>query len=357
MRPTKGEALNSESLAGESKEGFRTSDLFKRLQRYGSAKENALLFRRYLASVGEDGLADDLGNCANYATFREYFTIGETRLSRICTCKKHLLCPLCAIRRGAKALRVYKARVDHLRSQDEKLHPYLVTFTVKNGPDLAERFGHLSRSLRAYHKLRHLNRGHEVCKASSAVWSYEFTNKRMVRTSNGFVIELPDGGTGWHPHAHAVWLCHKAPDAFMLAAEWKALTGDSYIVDVRRLDDSDPVAAFCEVFKYALKFSDLSDPDRLHAYRTLKGKRLQDSFGDLRGLNIEPDDSDELLDDLPYIERLFQFIPGVGYKLTSESTHNPQTDDDRMLEALIGMGWPDAQIVAFMEARRQRLAA
>lgn len=343
MRPSdgKGEALISESLAGESKEGFRTDGLSKRLQRYGSAKENALSFRRYLQDVGEDGLADDLGNCANYATFREYFTIGETRLSRICTCKKHLLCPLCAIRRGAKALRVYLARVEHLRAQDEKLHPYLVTLTVKNGPDLAERFAHLVQSVRAYHKRRHLNRGHQVCKATSAVWSHEFTNN----------------GNGWHPHTHAVWLCHDAPDPFKLSAEWKALTGDSYIVDVRRLDDADPVAAFCEVFKYALKFSTLADSDRLHAFRTLKGKRLQDSFGDLRGLNIEPEDSDELLDDLPYIERLFKYVPGMGYKLTSESTHNPQTDDERMIESLIGMGWPDSQILAFMQARQQRLAA
>lgn len=353
-----GEGLDVESLGGESREAFRTDGIFKRLQRYGSAKENALQFRRYLAVVGEDGLADDLGNCANYAAFREYFTIGETRLSRICTCKKHLLCPLCAIRRGAKALRVYLARVEHLRSQDEKLHPYLVTLTVKNGPDLAERFSHLVHSLRAYHKRRKGARQHgEIRKASSSVWSYELTNNRTARTPSGHVIQLPDGGTGWHPHVHAIWLCHQAPDPFKLSAEWKALTGDSYIVDVRRLDDADPVAAFCEVFKYALKFSELADPDRLHAYRTLKGKRLQDSFGDLRGLDIEPADSDDLLDDLPYIERLYQFIPGAGYKLTSESSHNPQTDEDRMLQALIGMGWPDDQIVAFMKSRQARLAA
>lgn len=344
MRPSdgKGEGLNAETLAGESQEAFRTSGLGKRLQRYGSAKQNALLFRQYLGSVGEHGLADDLGNCANYATFREYFTIGETRLSRICTCKKHLLCPLCAIRRGAKALRVYLARVEHLREQDKALQPFLVTLTVKNGPDLAERFGHLVHSLRAYHK-RRKGKGQtgEVRKASSAVWSYEFTNS----------------GKGWHPHVHAVWLCHQRPDSFKLAAEWKALTGDSYIVDVRPLDEADPVAAFCEVFKYALKFSDLGDPDRLHAYRTLKGKRLQDSFGDLRGLNIEPEDSDELLDDLPYIERLFRYVPGVGYQLSSETTVDPKTDDDRMLEALVGMGWSDSQIVAFMQDREARHAA
>jgi hypothetical protein len=73
------------------------------------------------------------------------------------------------------------------------------------------------------------------------------------------------------------------------------------------------VGAFLEVFKYALKFADLADPDRLHAYKTLKGKRLQGSFGNLRGLDVEPSDSDELLDDLPYIERMFSFVSGVGY--------------------------------------------
>jgi len=339
MRPTNSEALNSESLAGESKEGFRTDGLFKRLLRYGSAKENSFQYVPYLRSVGEEGLADDLANCANYATFRDYFTIGQTRLSRICTCKKHLLCPLCAIRRGAKGVRVYMARVEHLMKEDPTLRAYFVTLTVKNGPDLAERFAHLVHSLRAYHKRRKGTRQNgQIRKAISAVWSYEFTNE----------------GKGWHPHVHAVWLCHGEPDMYELREEWKGVTGDSFMCHIRPLDVADPVSAFCEVFKYALKFSGLADPDRLHAYRTLKGKRLQDSFGDLRGLDIEPADSDDLLEDLPYIERLYHYIPGAGYKLTSESTHNPQTDEDRMLQALIDMGWPDGQIVAFMKDREQR---
>jgi hypothetical protein len=67
------------------------------------------------------------------------------------------------------------------------------------------------------------------------------------------------------------------------------------------------------VFKYALKFSDLPDMHRLHAYKTLKGKRLQDSFGDLRGLDVEPSDQDDLLEELPYIERMFYFVRGRGY--------------------------------------------
>ena len=33
-------------------------------------------------------------------------------------------------------------------------------------------------------------------------------------------------------HMHMIWLCSEAPDAHQLK-EWEALTGDSFIVDVR----------------------------------------------------------------------------------------------------------------------------
>lgn len=296
--PPKTKPLTVADLGGETREGFQTNQLAARLGRYGKARENALQFRDFLLAEDEQKLADALGDCGNYATFRDYFTIGQTRLSKFCTCKKHLICPLCAIRRGAKALRVYLARVEALMASDALLRPYMVTLTVKNGPDLDERFRHLSGNLRGMHKRRKGKGGFgEVLKARSAVWSYEFTNK----------------GKGWHPHVHAVWLCHEAPDPFKLSEEWHALTGDSYIVDVSPINMVDPVGGFCEVFKYALKFSDLVDRDRLTAYRTLKGKRLHDSFGDLRGLDVEPSDQDELLEELPYIERLFYYQRGVGY--------------------------------------------
>ncbi len=296
--PSKSKPLTVADLGGETREGFQTNQLAARLGRYATARENALQFRDYLVIHDEHKLADALGDCGNYAVFRDYFTIGQTRLAKFCTCKKHLICPLCAIRRGAKALRVYLARVHALMAADALLRPFLVTLTVKNGPDLGERYRHLSGNLRAYNRRRSRARqSGEVRKAKAGVWSFEFTNK----------------GNGWHPHVHAVWLCHTAPDPFKLSEEWRELTGDSFIVDVRPMDMTDPVGAFCEVFKYAMKFSDLKDADRLTAYKTLKGKRLQDSFGDLRGLDVDLSDQDELLEELPYIERLFYFVRGSGY--------------------------------------------
>ncbi|MFG4936873.1 hypothetical protein ACF0DY_32410, partial [Pseudomonas aeruginosa] len=70
----------------------------------------------------------------------------KIRLHAASFCKQHLICPLCAIRRGAKSLAAYLARYEVIRAQHPHLSPYLVTFTVKNGPDLAERFEHLHKS-------------------------------------------------------------------------------------------------------------------------------------------------------------------------------------------------------------------
>lgn len=290
------EGPGAESLGGESREAFGTDGLADRLRRYGTAKANALAFVRYLAECGEGKLADALRGCGNQLVFRDYFTVGQVRLAHMCTCKKHLICPLCAIRRGAKSVRVYAAKVAELVAADAALVPYLVTFTVRNGPDLAERFAHLSGHLRAYHKRRTGSRQRgEVRKAAAAVWSFEFTNR----------------GRGWHPHVHAIWLCREAPDMHRLRDEWKSITGDSFMVDVRPVQ-GDPVDAFLEVFKYAVKFSELDDGRRLAAYRTLKGRRLQGSFGAFRGLDVDPRDSDDLLEELPFIERLFCFS-GRGY--------------------------------------------
>lgn len=298
------EAQTLESLGGEIRQGFGNADFNNRLVRYGKARDSAMQFCDYLRSVGEESLAWALNDCGNLAVFRDYFTIGEIRLSHFCTCKKHLICNLCAIRRGAKALRVYLCRVEHLIKANPKLRAYMVTFTVKNGDDLLERFKHLSSSLRGYHRRRSRSRQRgEILKASSAVWSYEFTNK----------------GKGWHPHVHAVWLCEVPPDQFSISQEWKDITGDSFIVDARPLDMADPVAAFLEVFKYAVKFSDLADVDRLEAYHTLRKKRLLDSFGELRGLDVEPNDGDEILDELPYIERLYRYVRGFGFMALPET--------------------------------------
>lgn len=299
------------SLAAESQVGADdASGLPVRLTRYSKAHHRAVEMAHYASGRNEVKVAQKLEQCGSYLLFRDYHQTGKVRLHAADFCKKHLLCPLCAIRRGAKMLKSYLHRLSVVLAENPELKPYLVTLTVKNGDDLRERFQHLHGSIQRLHKMRHRGRNAELgqaSKAAGAVWSYEF--KRGANSG------------GWHPHVHAVWLCKEAPDAAELSREWHKITGDSFIVDARPFhDDEDILGGFLEVFKYAVKFSDLPLADNWHGFEVLSKKRLIASFGAFRGIP-EPDDladDDSHLDDEPFLELMYRFAQGVGYTLDTE---------------------------------------
>ena len=264
----------------------------------------------YAASQGERVLANRLSNCGHWLVFRHYFTVDKLRLNKADFCRKHLLCPLCAIRRATKYMQAYMQRLDAVLLQHSGLQAFLVTVTVKDGPDLYERFQHLRSAMRRMTQARrdHLsnpikNRHVEAAKALGGVHSIEFKRGQ---------------GSGlWHPHAHAIWLCNDRPNAAKLSQEWLGFTGDSFIVDVRPFhNQADLVGGFAEVFKYALKFSVLELSDAWEAFEILTARRLVDSFGLLRGVDVPDELTDEPLDGLPYVELFFNYLHG-NYSLHS----------------------------------------
>lgn len=290
-------------LAEDSKPGADgASGLPAKLARYSEARRKALQMQSFAAKAGHVKEAKKLADCANYLLFRHYYTVDKVRLHAASFCKKHLLCPMCAIRRGAKMLKAYLQRYEAVIAEHPHLRPYLVTVTVKNGPDLVERLNHLRGAMRRMSQAR---RDH--LKAPSKNRRVEF-----AASMGGFhSIEVTNKGQGWHPHAHMIWLCGSEPDQKALSAEWLGWTGDSFIVDVRPLHD--PVEGFLEVCKYALKFSDLDEADNWHAYEVMSGQRLIDSHGLMRGVEIPEDLLDEPLDDLPYVDLLYRYLVGLGY--------------------------------------------
>ncbi|MBM9954176.1 protein rep [Pseudomonas aeruginosa] len=284
-----------------------------RIARYAVAKKRAVTMRDYLEGRPAQNAVKaraGLSACGEWLHFREYYTVDKIRLHAASFCKQHLICPLCAIRRGAKSLAAYLARYEVIRAQHPYLSPYLVTLTVKNGPDLAERFEHLHKSLKLLIARRRRfeagSRGApwtELCLAEGAVYTFEVTNK----------------GNGWHPHVHMIALCPREPSQEALRGEWERITADSFMVDVRAFDASqEPVEGFMEVFKYAVKFSDLSPEDNWHAAQVFKGRRLLGSFGLFRGVEIPESMTDEPLDGLPYVDRFYRFLQGE-YQFTGES--------------------------------------
>lgn len=307
--------VNVSDLAAGTFTGVNEADeaelLGERITRYGQAHARSLLMLEHLRdapSPASTKTAASLASCGNYLHFREYFTVGKVRLHNATFCKQHLICPLCAIRRGAKALGAYLTRWQVIQQERPELRPYLLTLTVKNGNDLAERQTHLTKSLRKLmdHR-RNFNAGvprapwTELCKAQGAVYTLELTNK----------------GNGWHPHCHMIVLAASNPSQSDLSSEWHKITGDSMIVDCRPIT-GDPSESFMEVFKYAVKFSDLTLEDNWHAAQILKGKRLLGSFGLFRGVQIPESLLDEPLDELPYWDRFYRFIQGE-YQFTGES--------------------------------------
>lgn len=191
---------------------------------------------------------------------------------------------------------------------------------------------------------------------------------RYVRGSVG-TYEFKRGRNSglWHPHIHEIALLEPGVFEFrdeeepykfrddngewkeavrvvsvpcefrsLLSREYWLCSGDSYIVDVCRIDLSDVsrpaadelesdrpardslVSALCEVFKYALKFSSLAPEDQIHAYRTLKGRRLLFSYGCMRGVEIDEsllDGANGELEIGPYVIEMFRFVNRYSYEL------------------------------------------
>jgi hypothetical protein len=313
--------IDDSSLAAESNVGADDAlALPSRLQRYSTAHRRALLMSDYAAHHGNSKVAANLKSCGHWLLFRDYYTAGKVRLHSATFCNKHLLCPLCAIRRGAQYLKAYLQRLQIVQQEYPAIKAYMVTVTVKDGEDLKERFQHLRRAMQRMTQARrdHLsnskkNRHVEAAKALGGVHSIEFKRGK----NSGL----------WHPHAHMVWLCHEEPDAAKLAEEWKHWTGDSFIVDVRPFhDQQDVVSGFLEVFKYALKFSDMPLADNWDAAQVLQTRRLVDSFGCLRGVEVPESMTDEALDDLPYVEMLYEYTR-AGYSIRKLRGINLETGE------------------------------
>ena len=289
---------NPDSVAAEiGVQGIEA--LPKRVDRYGKAKRSALDTAEYMATLPKhQAVANRLSGCGNYLLFRHFFTIDTVKLHAASFCMKHLLCPLCAIRRGAKALGAYLDRFEAIKRSNARLGAFLVTLTVKDGPDLRERFKHLHASQRELWKRKQRGRGSVLDGVEGAVWSYE--------------VKRGQGSGLWHPHLHMIALSEVMPDAERLSRDWHEITGDSYIVDVRPISQDDPASGFVEVFKYAVKFSDQDPADTVHAWETLAGKRLLGSAGCFRGVEIPEDLTDDPGDylGLPYVDLLYRYLSG-----------------------------------------------
>jgi plasmid rolling circle replication initiator protein Rep len=279
----------------------------ERIARYSAQKKRASEMVKYIESFKSSDPATaklhvNMKYCASSLLFHDYYTVDQTRLVAAKTCKKHLLCPFCAGRRAAKYVEKGISKVNEVLSQNKALKPVLITLTVKNGSSLPERFSHLKNAFRTLQKRRrdYLNVGRgflEFAKVEGGIYAYEVTNK----------------GQGWHPHIHIFAFLNDWVNQAQFSKEWESITGDSKIVDIRRIKPKLNAGglgidtAMLEVVKYSMKFSDMSLEDTWYAFTVLQSKRLLGSFGNLHGVKMPDNLLDDVLEGLPYLELLYKF--------------------------------------------------
>lgn len=332
----------------------------ERLSRYGRAKSHQTALSQSISEYPD--LCKEyeaLQKCGQMLIFQHWLQSNYRKLVGGFSCKKHLLCWPCALRRDSRQIRDYTLKVQQVLSENSSLIPVLITRTVKNGSDLKERFKHLQRIHKTLMRWRRQSKS-DRCTARGR--SADSVMQYVAGSVGTYEFKRGEGSGDWHPHIHEVAFLESVfsftprivpgwektetgfnqvdkeiwvPVEFQrrLSEEYKDISGDSYIVDVRRIEikdldsfvNDDPVAsssgglepdyhsvakALCEVFKYALKFSEMTHEDQIHAYKVLKGKRLIFSYGCLRGVNVSDnlvDSAQEELEIGPYVYELYTF--------------------------------------------------
>jgi len=309
----------------------------KRLARYSVAKARQQKVTDYILQQNKINdkptflkELDALQECGSFLVFRHYYELEKYRMLAGCTCKKHLLCSLCAIRRAAKYVAVYDEKIKQVQADPNHSFDFLfITLTVKNGPDLAERYDHLRSSFEKLLKMRRNS------------FQARQKKKTLLRFVEGalfsYEVTFNDKKEEYHPHLHMIALVKKGTFDFQentqgkkpvkfvpelwagLVQDWEEITGDSKIVDVRLIDDEEgKMSALVETFKYALKFSEMPVAVQLNCYKTLKTRRMIGSMGELYGVSVPENLSDELLPgEEKYIDLVYQYSGIAGYQLTT----------------------------------------
>lgn len=228
---------------------------------------------------------DRFAECGSFATVEHSPATGRVRI-RCNTCKDRL-CEACGRSRGRRLQDGIVRALGGTRA-------VLVTLTLRaNETPLIDQIKRLRR-----------------CFASlirSPLW------KASVQGGVA-VMEIKVGTSQrWHVHLHVVcvsdWI-----DQRELSGRWHAITGDSYVVDVRRMPS---VSAGRYVAKYVSKPADrtvLEDDERLDEFAmSIRGSRMFQTFGSWRKFKLDADPTDdEAIDDWMTVGRLEVLVAKRG---------------------------------------------
>lgn len=297
-----------------------TTDLQARIERYAKAKVASRLIAQHAPDIERGRRQIGCGDYLNFRTVAAGEQAGLSRLHAADFCCQPRTCPFCAVRYSAKNVQAYHPKLVEIADQNGYRF-WFATFTVANGPCLAERFRHLMAS---YQKL---------------VWRIkqgQQRNQELGKIKGGIAhaeVKRGSGSGEWHPHIHAVFCLSDHLHYKAVHAAWKAVSGgcNCYLRPLHsdkargKPDYREALAKdLCEVLKYPMKFNEIAPRDIWQAAVVLRGKRFLRTFGCIRGLKIRADLLDEPLDweSLAYIDRVYRYACERGeFDLKSEVLH------------------------------------
>lgn len=201
--------------------------------------------------------------CCNMVAFRRYLETGDVQLVSSNFCKYDRICIACATKRAMRMIKKFSQGIEANWLYKQKWYYIVLTISHKEWDKLSDLMDRLmlykDKLARAYRNSKRDNQ----------------KSKSFFAQFDGMVMSIEIAHkwkNGWHPHIN-ILACsdNNIPieNKFMrgntnqqLLDEWKDITsGTSYIHNIRPIEvkkDHFSRSGIGEVFKYAIKFSDLS---------------------------------------------------------------------------------------------------
>jgi hypothetical protein len=233
--------------------------------------------------LGEVELADKLDRC-------------HSRLA-VLTCGRHIariipnftcefrLCPDCGRRRSRKLQKKYLPMMRGFMLR-HKVTPVHLVLTQTHRTETRKQSA--KRIKDSFTKLQ--RRGFWKQYFNGGTWSLEFTKDK-----NGL----------HHTHLHIIGFRRKFFDIELLRDEWLAVTGDSYVLHLKPIQDI--ATGLREVVKYVSKPLDIRrfGAEDLKEFLGLKNMRMFGTFGEFRDFckDFEPSDSGAAVSELESLSR------------------------------------------------------
>jgi hypothetical protein len=209
--------------------------------------------RTALSSTGSsEKMLHNFDNCGSYAVTEWSDSLQKRRLkSYTCRCRHCEPCARTKANRIAAALRERLGGDGGVPRRDGVVRGRAVGTTGSAAADRAgapgDRFRFITLTLKhsaapLADQIKKLYRSFKKLRG--------FKPWKKSQRGGAFILEVKHNGTHWHPHLHVIseggFL-----DKDLLSKLWHRATGDSYIIDIRKLDRANDVAAY--VAKYITK--------------------------------------------------------------------------------------------------------